>query len=239
MVPGRPRHVNSPGKKIDMAKRCVRMIGKDVRERKMAHWLTSGLIYALYPGATDTENKSEPEAPRLEEATFAGGCFWCMEPLFDQLDGVVSVTVGYTGGRTKEPSYEEVCSGTTGHAEAVKIVYDPVKVAYSRLLDIFWKNIDPTVQNRQFCDVGTQYRTAVFYHSEAQKKTAEGSRDKLMKSRKIHIYTEIVPAGDFYPAEAYHQTFYRKNPNRYVSYHHGCGRDERLQELWGREDKVS
>lgn len=205
----------------------------------MADWIMSVLMCAPCTGSGDARQAQGPQGARLEEATFAGGCFWCMEPVFDKLAGVVSVTVGYTGGHTKDPSYEEVCSGSTGHAEAVKIVYDPAKIAYTRLLEIFWRNIDPTVRNRQFCDVGVQYRTAIFYHSEAQRKAAEQSRDKLMQTRKIPIYTEIEPACEFFPAESYHQTFYRKIPDHYARYHHGCGRDERLRELWGQDDKVS
>jgi peptide-methionine (S)-S-oxide reductase len=176
---------------------------------------------------------------QYEEATIAGGCFWCMEPVFDKLDGIVSVTTGYTGGRTGAPSYEEVCAGTTGHAEAIRIVFDPEKISYSKLLDIFWRNIDPTVRNRQFCDVGTQYRTAVFYHSAEQKRIAEESKRELELSGKT-VLTEIVPASEFYPAEDYHQKFYLKNPSRYHAYHEGCGRDQRLRDLWGgkREKKT-
>lgn len=202
----------------------------------MADRVMSGLIYALCPG--ESGRTESDGGSGLEEAIFAGGCFWCMEPVFDKLDGVVSVTVGYTGGHTEDPSYEEVCSGTTGHAEAVKIVYDPAKIPFRRLLDIFWRNIDPTVRNRQFCDVGPQYRTAIFYRSKAQKKAAEESRDRLLESRKIPILTEIVPVREFYPAESYHQGFYRKNPDRYGRYRCGCGREERLQELWS-DDNAS
>jgi len=175
---------------------------------------------------------------RLEKATFAGGCFWCMEPPFDKLDGVVSVTSGYTGGRTKDPTYEEVTSGETGHAEAVQVVFDPAKIGYKALLDVFWRNVDPTTPNRQFCDVGTQYRTAIFYHDEAQKKLAESSRRALEESGRFkeRIATEIVSASAFYPAEEYHQKYYRKNPVRYKLYRYNCGRDRRLEELWGAKD---
>ncbi len=170
----------------------------------------------------------------LEKATFAGGCFWCMEHPFDQLEGVVSVTSGYTGGHKKNPTYEEVSSGTTGHAESVQIVYDPAKVTYAKLLDVFWHNVDPTVKDRQFCDSGNQYRTAIFYHSEEQKRLAEESKTALEKSGRFKgpIYTEIVPASDFYPAEEYHQHYYKKNPLRYKFYRYNCGRDERLKEVW-------
>lgn len=172
---------------------------------------------------------------RQETATFAGGCFWCMEPPFDKLDGVVSTTAGYTGGRTKNPTYGEVSAGGTGHAEAVRIVYDPTRVSYSRLLEVFWHNIDPTTQHRQFCDVGDQYRAAIFYASEAERILAEKSKQAIEKAGRIRepIVTAIAPAGSFYPAEEYHQNYYRKNPVRYKFYRLNCGRDRRLRELWG------
>jgi peptide-methionine (S)-S-oxide reductase len=173
-------------------------------------------------------------APKLEKATFAGGCFWCMEPAFDHLDGVVSVTSGYTGGTKQNPTYEEVSSGSTGHAESVDIVYDPSKIDYTRLLSVFWYNIDPTVANRQFCDVGGQYRTAIFYHSDEQKRLAEESKTKLLQAGTFKtIYTEITQATQFYKAEEYHQKYYEKNPLRYKFYRYNCGRDNRLKELWG------
>jgi peptide-methionine (S)-S-oxide reductase len=174
---------------------------------------------------------------QLEKATFAGGCFWCMEPAFDHLQGVVSVASGYTGGTKKNPTYEEVSSGSTGHAESIQIVYDPSKIGYAKLLDVFWHNIDPTVQNRQFCDVGRQYRSAIFYHNENQKSLAEESKKSLEKSGKIKgpIYTEITPATEFYKAEEYHQRYYTKNPIRYNFYRFECGRDSRLKEIWGKE----
>jgi peptide-methionine (S)-S-oxide reductase len=170
----------------------------------------------------------------LEKATFAGGCFWCMEPPFEKLDGVVSVVSGYTGGRTKNPTYEEVSSGSTGHAEAIEITFDPSKTGYARLLDIFWHNIDPTVKDRQFCDIGTQYRTAIFYHGEEQKRLAENSKKDLEQSGRFRgsLYTQIVPAAEFYPAEEYHQRYHEKNPIRYKFYRTNCGRDQRLKELW-------
>lgn len=172
---------------------------------------------------------------RLEKATFAGGCFWCMESPFDRLEGVISVTAGYTGGQKKNPTYEEVSAGGTGHAESVQIVYDPARIGYAKLLDVFWHNIDPTVRDRQFCDVGTQYRSAIFYHSPGQKRFAEESKRLLEKTKPFTapIMTEIVPASEFYPAEDYHQHYYKKNPIRYKFYRQGCGRDRRLNELWG------
>ncbi|TAL15506.1 peptide-methionine (S)-S-oxide reductase [bacterium] len=171
-----------------------------------------------------------------ETAIFAGGCFWCMEHPFDELDGVISVTSGYTGGRKVNPTYEEVSSGVTGHAEAVKVVYDPAKVSYQKLLDVFWKNIDPTVADRQFCDVGSQYRSAIFYSGEEQRKLAEESKTALDRSKILPspVLTEITAASAFYPAEEYHQHYYRKNPLRYRFYRSGCGRDDRLRELWGK-----
>jgi peptide methionine sulfoxide reductase msrA/msrB len=176
-------------------------------------------------------------AENYEKATFAGGCFWCMVAPFEEIDGVVSVTSGYTGGKKEDPTYEEVSSGATGHAEAVQILFDPAKVSYQKLLDIFWHNIDPTVKNRQFCDVGTQYRTAVFYHSEEQKKLAEDSKKALEESRPTltSIKTEIVQAAAFFEAEQYHQEYHKKNPLRYQYYRAGCGRDARLENLWGKD----
>jgi peptide-methionine (S)-S-oxide reductase len=174
-------------------------------------------------------------AATTEKATFAGGCFWCMEAPFDKLPGVVSVTAGYTGGQVKNPTYEEVSAGGTEHAEAVQIVFDPSKTSYSRLLDIYWRNIDPTVSDRQFCDVGSQYRSAIFYHGEEQRRVAQQSRAALEMNRpfKGPVVTEISAASAFYPAEEYHQHYYKKNPLRYKFYRNGCGRDRRLKELWG------
>lgn len=171
----------------------------------------------------------------LEKATFAGGCFWCMEAPFDKLPGVVSVTPGYTGGQSRNPTYQEVSAGGSGHAEAVQIVYDPSKIAYARLLDVFWHNVDPTVKDRQFCDTGHQYRAAVFFHGEQQQRQAQQSKAALEKNKPFPeaIVTEITVAGEFYPAEEYHQQYYKKNPIRYAYYRKGCGRDKRLKELWG------
>jgi peptide-methionine (S)-S-oxide reductase len=174
-------------------------------------------------------------AGALEKATFAGGCFWCMEHPFDELPGVVSVTSGFTGGQTKNPTYKEVSAGGTGHAEAVQIVYDPARIGYDKLLAVYWHNIDPTVKDRQFCDSGHQYRSAIFYHNERQRRLALQSREALEKSKPFReaIMTEITPAGEFYPAEQYHQHYYKKNPIRYRFYRTSCGRDKRLRELWG------
>jgi peptide-methionine (S)-S-oxide reductase len=173
--------------------------------------------------------------PGLAVATFAGGCFWCMEPPFDELDGVISTTSGYTGGHKPHPTYEEVSAGTTGHAEAVQVVYDPTKVTYERLLEVFWRNIDPVTPNAQFCDRGTQYRSGIFTHDGTQRRLAEESKRTLEVSGRFGspVVTEIVAAGAFYPAEDYHQDYYKKNPIRYKFYRAGCGRDRRLAELWG------
>ena len=174
-------------------------------------------------------------AQATEKATFAGGCFWCMEPPYDALPGVISTTSGYMGGSKANPTYQEVSAGITGHAEVLQVVYDPKKVTYEKLLEVFWVNIDPTVRDRQFCDSGSQYRTGVFYHSEAQRKAAEASKAALEKSKpfKAPIVTPVEMAGTFYPAEGYHQDYYVKNPVRYKFYRNGCGRDARLRELWG------
>lgn len=195
------------------------------------------LIIAGYLPVNAAEPKRKVPTPpgKLEKAVFAGGCFWCMEAPFDRLSGVVSVTSGYTGGKKKNPTYEEVSAGGTGHAEAVQIVYDPAKISYEKLLTIFWHNIDPTVKNRQFCDKGDQYRSAIFYTSTEQQRTALQSKKTLETSKPFSepIVTEIVQAGEFYPAEDYHQQYYKKNPLRYRYYRSGCGRDQRLKELWG------
>jgi peptide-methionine (S)-S-oxide reductase len=173
--------------------------------------------------------------PGQAVAIFAGGCFWCMEPPFDKLPGVTATISGYTGGRTANPTYEQVSSGSTGHAEAVQVIYDPKKVSYEKLLEVFWVNIDPTVKDRQFCDGGNQYRTGIFYSSDAQRKAAEASKAAIEKSKpfKEPIVTPIEMASAFYPAEDYHQDYYMKNPVRYKFYRNGCGRDARLSQLWG------
>jgi len=166
-------------------------------------------------------------------ATFAGGCFWCMQPPFDSVPGVVSTTVGYTGGHVDHPTYEQVSAGGTGHAESIEVAFDPAKVTYRQLLDVFWRNVDPTTRDRQFCDVGHQYRTAIFFHDDEQRREAQASRDAVAKRLGQPVVTEIVPAGTFYPAEDYHQEYYRKNPVRYRFYRYTCGRDRRLTEVWG------
>jgi peptide-methionine (S)-S-oxide reductase len=166
-------------------------------------------------------------------ATFAGGCFWCMEPPFDEVDGVGSTVSGYTGGMRQNPTYEQVSAGRTGHTEAVEIAYDPKKVDYAKLLDIFWRNIDPFARDAQFCDHGSQYRSAIFYHDEEQRRLAEESKAAVEKRFGRKVETEIAAAVKFWPAEDYHQDYYLKNPIRYKIYRTGCGRDQRLRELWG------
>lgn len=209
----------------------------------MKNWLRIILVFVFlgFFISTYVETKAPAQTTgekTLETATFAGGCFWCMEPPFDELDGVVSTTSGYTGGQTKNPSYEEVSSGVTGHAEAVQVIFDPAKISYSRLLDVFWPNIDPLTPNAQFCDHGSQYRTAIFYHNEEQQRLAEASKKALEQSGRFTkpIVTEIVPAGEFYKAEEYHQDYYQKNPLRYKFYRYQCGRDQVLAQLWGKSE---
>lgn len=196
--------------------------------------LAVGLLATLFVSAQAADKPSDQAG--LEKATFAGGCFWCMQPPFDRLHGVVSTKAGYTGGHKADPTYEEVSAGGTGHAEAVEITYDPKKIGYEKLLDVFWHNVDPTDATGQFCDRGDQYRSEIFYRNDEQKKLAEASKAALEKSKpfKAPIVTQIVPATTFYPAEAYHQEYYKKNPIRYKFYRFSCGRDRRLQELWGK-----
>jgi peptide-methionine (S)-S-oxide reductase len=200
-----------------------------VSVRAVALAMPLSLAVAVGAAGQGTEQKTAT-------ATFAGGCFWCVEADFDKVEGVITTTSGYSGGGKANPSYEEVSRGGTGHAEAVEIVYDPAKVSYQKLLDVFWHNIDPLVKDRQFCDHGHQYRTAIFYHGDEQRKLAEASKVAVQGRFKEPIVTEIVAAGPFYQAEDYHQDFYVKNPIRYKFYRYNCGRDTRLEELWGRKE---
>jgi len=205
-------------------------------------WLSILVFLALLnvtPGSAEAERKVSPnmptaEKPKLEIATFAGGCFWCMEPPFEKLSGVREVISGYTGGHKVNPTYEEASSGTTGHTEAVQISYDPSKVSYEKLLEVLWMNIDPTTSSGQFVDRGTQYRPGIFYHSKEQKKIAEASKKKLAQSGRFDkpITVEITEASTFYPAEEYHQDYYKKNPVRYKYYRFGSGRDNFLDKVW-------
>ena len=193
------------------------------------------LVFAVSLCAASAFAQGAKAPPGTAVATFAGGCFWCMEPPYDKLDGVISTTSGYMGGAKKNPTYEEVSSGSTGHAEVVQVVYDPKKVSYDKLLEVFWHNVDPTVKDRQFCDIGTQYRTAIFVHDDEQRALAQKSKDLLAMTKpfKDPIVTPIVAATEFWPAEEDHQDYYTKNPVRYSYYRTGCGRDARLKALWG------
>jgi peptide-methionine (S)-S-oxide reductase len=174
---------------------------------------------------------------KTARAIFAGGCFWCVEADFDKVPGVVSTTSGYIGGTVANPTYNQVSAGSTGHAEAVEIVYDPGKVTYAKLLDVFWHNVDPLVKDRQFCDSGDQYRTAIFYVDDEQKKLAEETKKQVeAKFAPRMVYTQIVQAGPFYKAEEYHQDYYKKNEARYKFYRWNCGRDQRLEQLWGKKE---
>lgn len=205
-------------------------------------WRIAGFIFWIAGTAAGTahgaETMDQPKSSetKLEKATFAGGCFWCMQPPFRKLSGVHSVVSGYTGGTKKDPAYEEVSEGVTGHAEAVEIFYDPSKVSYEELLDVFWRNIDPTQANGQFADRGPQYRTAIFYHTEEQKRLAEISKKELARSGKFlkALVTAVQPASDFYPAEEYHQDYDKKNPLHYKGYRKGSGREDFLEKTWGK-----
>jgi len=203
----------------------------------MGSRLLQAIVAVVLMGATSAvlAQSAAPEAGR-KTAIFAGGCFWCMEHPFDELDGVSSVTSGYSGGTKAKPTYEEVSSGTTGHAEAVQVVYDPAKVSYQKLVDVFWRNIDPLAVNAQFCDHGTQYRSAIFYQDDEQKRIAEASKEALAKSGRFDkpIATQIVAATTFWPAEDYHQHYYRTHAVQYKFYRYNCGRDQRLEQLWGK-----
>jgi peptide-methionine (S)-S-oxide reductase len=186
------------------------------------------LLFALASPVVAQEKAQEKAV-----ATFAGGCFWCTESDFDHVPGVLSTVSGYTGGKVPNPGYERVSAGGTGHAEAVEVTYDPGKVSYQQLLDFYWRSIDPTVKDAQFCDHGNQYRTAIFVRSEEERKLAEASKQKVEAELKKPIYTQIAAAGPFYAAEEYHQDFYKKNPTKYKFYRWNCGRDQRLEQIWG------
>ena len=208
-------------------------VGRSWLPRGLAMAVTALLACAVQVFAAPPTSTSTP--PAVSKAIFAGGCFLCVESDFDKIPGVISTTSGYIGGNTVNPSYEQVSAYTTGHAEAVEVVYDPAKVSYERLVAYFWRTIDPTVKDQQFCDRGTPYRTAIFANGPEQLKIALASRAALEKSKpfKEPVVTEIVPAGVFYAAEDYHQDYYKKNPLRYKYYRTSCGRDARLQQLWG------
>jgi peptide methionine sulfoxide reductase msrA/msrB len=217
----------------NLSRKAIVIVGKD-KEMKSIFLAFLVLMVFLFGHA-------HSEDVKLEKATFAGGCFWCMEPPFEEIDGVVEVISGYSGGKEKNPTYEQVASGKTGHAEAVQITYDPSKVSYEKLLEVFWRQIDPTDNGGQFADRGPQYRISIFYHNDEQKSLAEKSKETLTKSGKFKkpIVTEIHPYTRFYPAEDYHQDFYKKNSSRYKSYKHYSGRDPYLKKVWGGSEMKS
>ena len=199
--------------------------------------LSLAVVVGVFAGQTiadEAQGAAGESDGKLATATFAAGCFWCLEGPYDKIDGVVSTTSGYTGGHTKNPTYRQVVSGRTGHTEAVQVVYDPAKVSYDELLEVFWVNVDPLRKDAQFCDRGTQYRAGVFHHDEAQKSAALKTREEVKtKFAGQEVHTEVTPLAEFYPAEEYHQDYYKKNPARYKYYRVRCGRDARLEELWG------
>ena len=205
---------------------------------RRTYFLSSVGIAALLIGGVTAmpQGSLAIEGSQDAKATFAGGCFWCMEEAYEEIKGVVSVISGYTGGQLADPTYEQVSAGGTGHAESVEVTYDPNKVTYQKLLEVFWRNVDPTTPNAQFCDHGSQYRTAIFYHDQMQKRLIDESKQAVESSKSFPqpIVTEIVPASIFYPAEDYHQDFYKKNPVRYKFYKWNCGRSQRLEQLWGK-----
>ncbi len=202
-------------------------------------WSTVALLVLSLLAAGQAAAQAGPPPVGMAVATFAAGCFWCTEEALDKLPGVISTTSGYIGGQKKNPTYQEVSGGGTGHTEAVQVLYDPSKLSYERLLEHFWVNHDPTSIDGQFCDQGSQYRPSIFWYTEAQRALAEASKAKVAKTKpfKEPVVTPIVKAGDFWPAEEYHQDYYKKNPVRYKFYTSGCGRYARLDELWGKARK--
>ena len=203
------------------------MIPRTRRQLPLAGTILAALFLALSVVPAGAQTRAV--------AVFAGGCFWCMEPPFDKLDGVLATTSGYTGGTKADPTYEQVSAGRTGHYEALQVEYDPARLSYEKLLEVFWRNIDPLDAGGQFCDRGSQYRSAIFVADDGQRALAQASKAALDKSGKLpsRVVTEILPAAKFYPAEAYHQDYYRKNPTAYAYYRWTCGRDRRLERLWG------
>lgn len=195
-------------------------------------------ILILLSGWMTLAAAAEPAGePQLAKAVFAGGCFWCMEPPFDALPGVTATVSGYTGGTRANPTYKEVSAGNTGHVEAIEVTYDPAKVSYEQLLEVYWRNVDPLDAGGQFCDRGEPYRTAIFYHGAEQKRLAETSKVRIEQRLKRAVVTPLREAMTFYPAEDYHQNYYQRNPLRYKYYRYRCGRDARLEQLWGKETK--
>lgn len=194
------------------------------------------IIAAVVPQAAEQQT-GQGSPPAI--ATFAGGCFWCMEEAFEGVDGVISAISGYTDGRVKNPTYEQVSNGGTGHTEAIEVTFDPSRITYARLLQVFWRNVDAVDGGGQFCDRGSQYRSGIYYHSEEQQRQAEFSRQEVAKRLGQTIATEIVKASPFYQAEGYHQDYYKKNPIKYKFYKWNCGRAQRLEKLWGKQPSQS
>jgi peptide-methionine (S)-S-oxide reductase len=195
-------------------------------------WLSGGLVGIATIEAGQSTLLQPELKPGQALATFASGCFWCTEADFDKVPGVISTISGYTGGKVPNPTYRQVTTGTTGHAEAVQVIYDPAVVSYEKLLDSYWHNVDPFVANRQFCDSGSQYRPVIYFHNEQQRAAAEASKARIQKMFKEPIVVAITAAGAFYRAEEYHQDYYKKNSAQYRFYRFGCGRDARLQQIW-------
>ena len=192
-------------------------------------------VIAMLAGHLAVAEQPAAGPASVAKAYFAGGCFWCMEEAFEKVEGVLSATSGYMGGKVANPSYEEVSAGRTGHAESVEVIYDPSKVSYQKLLDAFWHNVDPVTPNAQFCDHGSQYRSVIFFQTDEEKRASDTSKQAIEQSKRFTepIVTQIVAASQFYPAEEYHQDFYKKNPIRYKFYKYNCGRAQRLEALWG------
>ena len=212
-------------------------VSEEDRQMKRLVALSFLTVVILLIGAWNVQSATQAAADAiLGKAYFAGGCFWCMEEAFEKVEGVLSVSSGYMGGTVANPNYEDVSAGRTGHAESVEVVYDPARVSYQKLLDAFWRNVDPITPNAQFCDHGSQYRSAVFFQTDEEKRVAEATKQAIEQSRRFKepIVTQIVMASQFYPAEDYHQDFYKKNPVRYKFYKYNCGRAQRLEELWGK-----
>ncbi len=198
----------------------------------------SAVLFAnLLHAAQMSDVKTGMSNAKTTSAIFAGGCFWCSESDFEKLDGVIEAVSGYTSGNVDNPTYKQVSRGGTGHTEAVRVEYDPAKISYQKLLDYFWRSIDPTVKDKQFCDHGSQYRSGIYYQNAEEKKLALASKKALEKSGRFKkIHTEVLAASKFYPAEEYHQDYYKKNPVRYKYYRYSCGRDARLESLWGKSE---
>ena len=223
--PNGPHTTTPPVESGTWVHRLARTTGQAVRPAALLAACLGSMLVALPAHAQ----------PAKATAIFAGGCFWCIEKDFEKLPGVIEVESGYTAGKTTQPTYEKVSAGQTGHTEAVRVIYDPAKVTYPQLVEYFWRHIDPTVKDRQFCDVGSQYRSGIYWQNEAERKVAEASRDALLKSGRFPtIHTELAAASTFWLAEDYHQDYYKKNPIRYNYYRTSCGRDARVEQLWGK-----